>query len=261
MIINYPHIIWKSEDGKKKNGAKRATPIYTVCCDKCQKVFNEKQPVFEKRISLIGKEYCGRCSRPLVSSLAGIKGSYNEDGSLKENSGRFTTDKWNSLSKEEQSIIVKRASDGLHNKLNENPELKFKHYQKIFQNSKIGYLSKGHSDLHENIKHYGFVSEYQISNCSVDECCPELKIIVEYNGDFWHCNPNSWNSSDYNKAIRMTAGEKWELDRNRRFFLKREGYVVIVVWEHEWKSNKDLVIKKIENEISKKREYRKTIML
>lgn len=173
---------------------------------------------------------------------------------LSENSGRFTSERWNSMTKIEQVEQIKRANTALHNKLNSDPEFKIKYYKKIFKQLQIGYTSKAHKKIHENIKHLGYDIHVQIDSCCVDECNKELKIIIEYNGDFWHCNPKSWKPRDYNTVIKMYAEDKWNLDFKRRMTLKRLGYTVIVIWENDWIDNPKKVLNYIErktNEIKK----------
>lgn len=51
------------------------------------------------------------------------------------------------------------------------------------------------------------------------------KRVVEFNGDYWHCNPKHEVFGDptwYNKSIKMTSQERWE-----------HGFHVIVIWESE----------------------------
>ena len=88
--------------------------------------------------------------------------------------------------------------------------------------------------MHESIKDLGFSSHVQIGSMQVDECNEELKIVVEYNGDMWHCNPRNWKADDYNSSIRMTAGEKWQKDIARHKMLRSMGYKTLIVWESEW---------------------------
>jgi len=170
----------------------------------------------------------------------------------KPNSGRFTTERWNSMSPEEQRKQVNKANQALHKKL-EDPEEKKKHFEKIFKQKCIGYQSSGHHDLHDNIKNMGFDTHVNILGMEVDECNEDLKIVIEYNGDFWHCNPQKWKKDDYNSAIKMTAGEKWAKDIARKKILTKMGYSVIVVWESDWEANKEKYLNRIKNEVGKKR--------
>jgi len=66
--------------------------------------------------------------------------------------------------------------------------------------------------------------------------------IIEYNGDFWHANPTIYNESFINKRLKKTAQEIWDKDQNKIQFAKDQGYNVLVVWEHDFKNNKQKVI-------------------
>jgi hypothetical protein len=69
--------------------------------------------------------------------------------------------------------------------------------------------------------------------------------IIEYNGDYWHCNPSSWKDPNkYNKSIKMTAQEKWKKDSIKLDVAKTHGYEVLVIWEEEWTADKQSVIEK-----------------
>lgn len=167
-----------------------------------------------------------------------------------ENSGRFSSQRWQSMSPEDQKKQVMRASDALQEKLNSDAEFRQSHYEKIFKQLKIGYISKAHKELHDNLGPLGFEMHFIISGMQVDECNEELKIAIEYNGDFWHCNPEKWTSDQYNKAIKMTAGEKWTADLNRKRILTKLGYEVLVIWESEWTKDKEKCLDRIKNKIN-----------
>lgn len=68
--------------------------------------------------------------------------------------------------------------------------------------------------------------------------------IIEFYGDYWHCNPKQkrFVESYYHPYLKMTAKEKWEFDENRINKLKNSGYKVKIVWESDYKENKDSVI-------------------
>lgn len=71
----------------------------------------------------------------------------------------------------------------------------------------------------------------QMGRFNVDFLCGDL--IVECHGDFWHCNPASWPESRMNTSLRMTAGEKWKKDAERRRKLEAQGFRFQVFWESE----------------------------
>jgi very-short-patch-repair endonuclease len=75
------------------------------------------------------------------------------------------------------------------------------------------------------------------------------KFIVEFNGDFWHCNPNTWKPGDYNRAIKMMAEDKWNYDTKRHKIFTSCGYRVITVWESAWLSDSTICIQKVLKQI------------
>lgn len=69
------------------------------------------------------------------------------------------------------------------------------------------------------------------------------KKIIEYNGDFWHCNPIKYSPDYINPRTKLKAVDKWELDRVKLQYAKDQGYEVLVIWESDFKINKENVIK------------------
>ena len=178
-------------------------------------------------------------------------------GALSENSGRFTSERWNSMTPEDQKLQVLRANEALQYKLNNDPEYRDNHYKKIFAQLKIGFVSNAHLALHEKIKDLGYGMHTTIQSMCVDECNEELKIVIEYNGDYWHCNPETWKPDDFNKAIKMYAKDKWRLDFKRKMKLKNLGYYVIVIWESEWMDDQDKCVNYIINKTDEIRKNNK----
>jgi very-short-patch-repair endonuclease len=70
------------------------------------------------------------------------------------------------------------------------------------------------------------------------------KKVVEFYGDYWHANPNKFDSSKifYNNKL---AAEIWEKDLNRVDWLRSEEYDVMIVWESDWRLDKENCIKRI----------------
>ena len=68
---------------------------------------------------------------------------------------------------------------------------------------------------------------------------PEIRLAVEFNGDFWHMNPAFYNEDDINPVSGLSAARVWERDSNKRDLAEKNGVSLFVVWEHEWKHDKD----------------------
>lgn len=68
--------------------------------------------------------------------------------------------------------------------------------------------------------------------------------IIEFNGDFWHMNPALYAEDFYNKRIKCTASEIRLKDKEKAQCAIDSGYKILVVWEKDYKNNKDETIKK-----------------
>ena len=59
------------------------------------------------------------------------------------------------------------------------------------------------------------------------------KKIIEFNGDYWHCNPKFYKCDDVNPTKNMTASEIWDYDNRKIECAKDNGYDVLVIWEND----------------------------
>jgi len=76
------------------------------------------------------------------------------------------------------------------------------------------------------------------------------KKVIEYNGDYWHCNPKIYDKNFFNKNKKMSSEEIWEYDKIKIDSIVKEGYEVLVIWESDYKENKELAIQKCINFIN-----------
>ncbi|AFQ97117.1 hypothetical protein Aes508_035 [Aeromonas phage Aes508] len=77
------------------------------------------------------------------------------------------------------------------------------------------------------------------------------KIIIEYNGDFYHACPDKYAPDDIIKYgnKELLASDIWAADAHKNKIVQDEGYHVIVVWDNEYLANKDGTINRIVEEI------------
>jgi very-short-patch-repair endonuclease len=68
--------------------------------------------------------------------------------------------------------------------------------------------------------------------------------VIEFNGDYWHMNPDKYDENDFNKSIQETAGKKWESDTLKNSMIESHGYKVLTVWESEYTQNPEETIQK-----------------
>lgn len=135
--------------------------------------------------------------------------------------------------------IAKTGSSNLEVRFAESIEKHIPNFRDIF---KYGYYSKQFMDFTSgrgNVFYYDFVST-------------SLKIAIEINGDYWHCNPVTYSKDYYHKQINMTAADIWEHDSNKRQTLENRGFTFITIWESDINKKLESIIMEIENVISSK---------
>lgn len=76
--------------------------------------------------------------------------------------------------------------------------------------------------------------QIKVGSYIVDGIDRDTNTIYEFNGDFWHGNPNIFNSYDINKVIGITFGELYNKTIYKEEYLKNMGYKVISIWETEY---------------------------
>lgn len=72
---------------------------------------------------------------------------------------------------------------------------------------------------------------------------PEIRYVIELNGDYWHCNPKKYNENYEHTLRKMTAKEIWEFDKVKFDVIINElGYTLDVIWESDIRKNRNGVI-------------------
>lgn len=100
----------------------------------------------------------------------------------------------------------------------------------------------------------GFVSEEIFHGFIPDEINHDLKIIIEFYGDIYHCNPKRYKDpNQFLKIIGRTVGEQWHRDRKRLACFYKHGYTVIIIWDKEFTRYPEIQLKRIKDEIDKKK--------
>ena len=60
------------------------------------------------------------------------------------------------------------------------------------------------------------------------------KIILEFNGDIWHANPDLYSENWINPVSKKTAKEIWEHDKEKKIVAELSGYRVVTFWEKNY---------------------------
>lgn len=126
------------------------------------------------------------------------------------------------------------------------------------------YIFNNLSDLEKEKTHFGELNgEYSVF-CEkkkgfylYDFVCSELELCVEYHGDHYHGNPKLYTPSQTLRGrgqSKTKAHEVWKRDEEKNNVIReKRNYEVLVVWESDWKKNREQVLSKIMGVINEKR--------
>lgn len=88
-----------------------------------------------------------------------------------------------------------------------------------------------------------------------DVTIPELKLIFEFDGDYYHANPNRFSPDDVvsiAKDKKLKASDIWMRDKMKAQTAEDLGFEVCRVWENDYKSNKGVVMDRCHKKIVEK---------
>ena len=164
--------------------------------------------------------------------------------------GKATGDK-NSMS---NLIWRKKATNNLKKKWDSG---EMEHARKIMSDTiketrRLGKLksvirSKKEKEIIVEIKKMGYIVKHslRVETKICDIFIPSLNLIIEYNGDYWHCNPKKYGADYFNQKKQKTAKELWEYDKNKIDLIKEKGYNLEIVWESDLNDDNTLINKLI----------------
>ena len=70
----------------------------------------------------------------------------------------------------------------------------------------------------------------------------DTKTIIEFNGDFWHGNPDIYDLNEENRVTHETYQEIHNKDTFKNNLALEHGYEIMIIWESEYFNNKNEVI-------------------
>jgi very-short-patch-repair endonuclease len=241
--------------GKKQQVV--STTRLTIRCDECG--VNEWQCAKSNHVQRKGdKDLCQPCKNKL--GVSGMKGKHHSNETIKQyKNGDRAGDK-NPSKRPEVRAKISASLKGVAKPCmvgRKRPE----HAKKMselmtlvwsgngdYRQRLIDSQNKKHSKLHDLVKAWmekngvsGFETEQPIPNTLfiADELLIDKKIIIEINGDYWHCNPILFNKNDLvvRQGKTKKVGEIWGYDIMRKKELTKLGYRIFVIWEFEFKRN------------------------
>ena len=115
--------------------------------------------------------------------------------------------------------------------------------------------SKGELELFNllNEENNSYKLEYPTPFGIIDIYNKEKNVIIEYYGDYWHCNPLFYKKDYYHKILNMTAEEKQQFDerKNINYLKKLNNPFIVIIWESSFKAIDKNILKNQINEFIK----------
>ena len=160
---------------------------------------------------------------------------------------QFCSAKCSANSKEIRSKYVNTCLElyGVDNVFKSKELMKdvYRKHSKVSQELFWSIYNKLDDDLKDKCNFGELNDEIQIEGdnkfFSIDFCVDN--IIIEFYGDFWHRNPNVYNGDEIIKGMLTT--DIWDYDKKRIEYLKQKDFKILSVWEDDYTSDKNKIIK------------------
>jgi G:T-mismatch repair DNA endonuclease (very short patch repair protein) len=250
--------VTKKRDRCKSLDIKKKGDKYVILrkCPKCEVdvVVSSNNPTITCRNYFnLKKSLCKKCSlQEQIGEGNPFYGKKHSEESKekisKSRKGKGTGDK-NSMA---NLLWRKKASDNLKKKWDrgEMEHARIIMSDKIKETRRLGKLksvirSKKEKEMVTEIKKMGYKVQHslRVETKICDIFIPSLNLIIEYNGDYWHCNPKKYKPDYFNQKKQKTAKELWEYDKNKIDLIRGKGYNLEIVWESDLKEDNTLINK------------------
>ena len=118
---------------------------------------------------------------------------------------------------------------------------KRKNYSLISQHCFEMLESKLTGKCYYKLKNY----EKQICGKHVDFYYEDKKVVVEFNGDFWHCRKTKYSDDFIRYNITAKDVRLQDEERYRKILTSNDVEYILIVWESDFRKNPDEIIFKI----------------
>jgi len=104
---------------------------------------------------------------------------------------------------------------------------------------------KGETKIEKQVREYleehevSYVQEFKLDKKYFDFLIND-NVLIEIQGDFWHCNPNI-----YNQPIHKIQKRNIKNDKDKLYLAHTNGYKVIYIWEKQLLEHGDTILDKI----------------
>jgi G:T-mismatch repair DNA endonuclease (very short patch repair protein) len=115
---------------------------------------------------------------------------------------------------------------------------------------KFSSSSKPEKRIEKIVKDLGLevVRTFRVKEYICDIYLPKFNLIIEYNGDYWHCNPNKYDANYIHPHKKKPSAQIWNEDNIRIDNIINYNYNLEVIWESDFdeKTTIQNIIKKYE---------------
>lgn len=197
-------------------------------CSKCS-TSGENNPFFGRKHSSHAKD---KISKSRTGKGCGSKNSMNNPVNRKKISDKlkqkYKNGELESLKDIQKKTMIQSRIDG---KLKNAP------------------VSKLEIEIQNKLKekNIDFESQFKINSKPFDFFIKKHNLLVEFNGDYFHANPEKYDANYLNKKKKMFAWELWKLDEIKKQEAIDSGYNFLTIWESDYKKDKNGSINKILN--------------
>ncbi|RJQ26408.1 hypothetical protein C4577_03590 [Candidatus Parcubacteria bacterium] len=157
---------------------------------------------------------------------------------------------WGEKERKEHSERMLGPTNGMRGKSHTDKykrnmsELKIQQYKDGIVKFRSSHSSKAELEVGELLNSWGLapVPQFQIRGFTYfyDFYIPSLNLILEFNGDYWHANPNKYKSGTLIKFMNQDSvlvDEVWERDSIKTKTALDNGFKIVVLWENEFMLN------------------------
>jgi len=112
-------------------------------------------------------------------------------------------------------------------------------------------VSSAEIEIKKILEDIGYIveSQFNIGSLRYDLFIKDKNVLIEYNGDYWHCNPNIYKPDYFHKKKQLLAKDIWGHDLKKKEISEKNGYKLFIIWEKDFKFNKEIEINKIINKL------------
>lgn len=88
-----------------------------------------------------------------------------------------------------------------------------------------------------------------INPYELDYYLPDLRLAIEYNGDYWHANPEFYSKDEIIniKGIEYLVSDIWKKDQRKLKFCNNKNITLITIWENDWVNDKNKIKKLVKD--------------